>query len=102
MITPVSSCGIPRKKYAFAKSNPAVKLFGPAQVCEDYGEGMIAVAGGDKQAVGPFTLDFFGNDHELYAGFNNTAVLVNGAVYHPGDSYTKPGVPVKLLGLPDL
>src|SRR5262245_43295246 len=29
MITPVSSCGIPRKKYAFAKSNPTVNFTFP-------------------------------------------------------------------------
>lgn len=58
------------------------------------------VQAGYTTTIGPFTLEFFGGDHELYKGIQNIAVLVNGNYFHPGDSYTLPQKQIKVLGAP--
>ncbi len=84
-----------------AASNPKAKFFGPQQVAaEAVGINMVAVDAGTAQNAGSFQLSFYGGKHELYEEFENIAVFVNEAVFHPGDSYTKPDKPIKLLGLP--
>jgi L-ascorbate metabolism protein UlaG (beta-lactamase superfamily) len=63
-----------------------------------------AVTGGDSVSVGPFELAFFGEKHAfIYGqapGTDNVGVLINELVYHPGDSFTIPDVPVDTLALP--
>ncbi len=59
---------------------------------------------GETTALGPFTLEFFGGTHEVIHEslpvVDNVGVLVNGALYYPGDSYALPGVDVDLLAAP--
>ena len=50
-----------------------------------------------------FDLVFFGHDHAVIYKTSpclNNGVLVNGALYYPGDSLDLPNVPVELLALP--
>lgn len=61
---------------------------------------MNAVEPNQQVNVGSFKLKFFGGKHELYEGFENIGVLVNDMFYHPGDSYTKPSTPIKILAAP--
>ena len=62
------------------------------------------VTDGDHRTIGPFTLTFHGTRHQLIHSsvpiVDNTGVLVNGRLFHPGDSYTDPGVPVEVLAAP--
>lgn len=85
---------------AILEKNPEVKIFSNSQVVGESKIKMQAVKAGDKEQVGEFSLEFFGGDHELYDGFKNIAVLVNNTVFHPGDSYTLPGKPIKVLCAP--
>ena len=51
-----------------------------------------------------FTLQFFGGRHNvIHASIpvvDNLGVLVNDELFHPGDSYTVPDVPVETLAAP--
>ena len=51
-----------------------------------------------------FSLKFFGRDHAVIHSsipiINNVGVLVDDALYYPGDSYTVPPVAVELLAAP--
>lgn len=85
--------------------NPDAQIFGPAGVvaaAHDFG--VTEVADGDVITVGEFTLSFFGRDHAVIHSsipvINNVGVLVNDALYYPGDSYTVPPVPVHTLAVP--
>ena len=62
------------------------------------------VSDGARRAVGPFDLTFHGTRHNVIHSsvpvVDNTGVLVNGRLFHPGDSWTVPGVPVEVLAAP--
>ncbi|WP_156761974.1 MBL fold metallo-hydrolase [Microbacterium karelineae] len=63
------------------------------------------VSPGDAVTVGSFALRFFGGTHnEIHSSLplvDNVGVLVDDAVYYPGDSYAVPeGVDVALLAAP--
>ncbi|HLS92291.1 MAG TPA: MBL fold metallo-hydrolase [Microbacterium sp.] len=63
------------------------------------------VAAGDRAQAGAFQLRFFGGTHnEIHSSIplvDNVGVLVNDALYYPGDSYAVPeGVEVSLLAAP--
>lgn len=86
--------------------NPGVPIFAPAGVAAAASKFDISVVkAGDTQTVGPFTLRFFGEAHavihESMPNIDNVGVLVNDALYYPGDSYTLPdGVDVEVLAAP--
>ena len=96
-----------------AAGRHAPKIFGTDEVLAR----LSAAAGGrgtsyDVQAVhhgdfiqeGPFTLEFFGDLHaEIHRSIplvQNCAVMVNGQVYYPGDSFTLPDRAVEVLAVP--
>ncbi|GAB2970043.1 MBL fold metallo-hydrolase [Actinotalea caeni] len=62
------------------------------------------VAPGETREVGGFTLTFVGGVHaEIHRSMprvDNVGVLVDGRLYHPGDSFALPGVPVEVLAAP--
>ena len=64
----------------------------------------MAVHHGDFYEDGDFTFEFFGDLHaEIHRNFptvQNCAVLVNGKLYYPGDSYTLPDRAVEVLAVP--
>ena len=82
-------------------ANPGVMIFAPKQVADEILDASVTVPeiGKIYEAAG-FSLEFFGGEHELYDGFQNIAVLVDGTLYHPGDSYTLPHKPIKILAAP--
>ncbi len=86
--------------------NPGAKFFAPQEVLDEVKGAvpMIAITNGDKKEVGPFQLEFFGTTHaiihESTPKFQNSGVMVNSILYYPGDSFTIPHVPVKVLALP--
>jgi L-ascorbate metabolism protein UlaG (beta-lactamase superfamily) len=88
-------------------TNPEVVVLGPAGVATalaDSGIEVDVVSDGDRRTIGPFELSFHGTRHNLIHSsvpvVDNTGVLVNGRLFHPGDSYTVPGVPVEVLAAP--
>jgi len=88
-------------------ANPGAVVLGPAGVAAalaDAGVPVDVVTDGDHRTVGPFTLDFHGARHNVIHSsvpvVDNTGVLVGGRLFHPGDAYTVPGVPVEVLAAP--
>ncbi|MBN9606212.1 MAG: MBL fold metallo-hydrolase [Actinomycetales bacterium] len=65
---------------------------------------VTVVHAGDEVEVGGVTLTFFGGRHnEIHSSIpiiDNLGVLVDGELFHPGDSYTVPEVPVGTLAAP--
>jgi L-ascorbate metabolism protein UlaG (beta-lactamase superfamily) len=87
-------------------ANPGARVFGPAGVAAAVGGDVPVevVTDGDELTVGSFELRFFGTDHNVIhaslPSVDNTGVLVDGELFHPGDSYTVPPVPVGTLAAP--
>ena len=85
--------------------SPDARILGPAGVvAASEGHAVQAVADGDAVQLGEFDLRFFGSRHnEIHSSIpiiDNTGVLVDGELFHPGDSYTVPPVPVGTLAAP--
>lgn len=89
--------------------NPGAVVIGPAGVAAALADAapdvvVDVVTDGDHRTVGPFDLAFHGTRHNVIHSsipvVDNTGVLVNGALFYPGDSYTDPGVPVEVLAAP--
>jgi L-ascorbate metabolism protein UlaG (beta-lactamase superfamily) len=85
----------------------SLRVYAPAAVAETLGDldGQLQpVAPGDSIDAGGFTVRAFGGQHALIHPaipiVANLAYLVDEAVYHPGDSFTVPPVPVPVLLLP--
>jgi L-ascorbate metabolism protein UlaG (beta-lactamase superfamily) len=88
---------------------PQAPVLGPAGVAAavsatDVGDVVQVVAPGDVREIGGFRLEFFGGVHaEVHRTLprvDNVGVLVDGVLFHPGDSLEPPGVPVELLATP--
>ncbi|TPW75054.1 MBL fold metallo-hydrolase [Schumannella soli] len=65
---------------------------------------VIIARPGETVEVGPFTLKFEGGRHAIIHSsipqIDNVAVLVDGTLFHPGDSFTIPDEPVDVLAVP--
>jgi L-ascorbate metabolism protein UlaG (beta-lactamase superfamily) len=63
-----------------------------------------AVAAGDELKLGSFGITVHGSEHAIIhssvPGCANVGFLLDGSVYHPGDAYYVPEVPVTTLLLP--
>ncbi|GAB3605697.1 MBL fold metallo-hydrolase [Conyzicola nivalis] len=85
--------------------NPDAKIYGPQGVAiAASAYPVIVVRDGDEIAAGGFTLRFFGEKHAVIHSslptIDNVGVLVDGAVFYPGDSFTIPPVEVDVLAVP--
>jgi hypothetical protein len=65
----------------------------------------VLVKPGDSIDIEPFHLEFFGGEHaiihESIPTIDNVGVLVDGAFYYPGDSFSVPkGASVEVLAAP--
>ncbi|MBC7402445.1 MAG: MBL fold metallo-hydrolase [Microbacteriaceae bacterium] len=86
--------------------NPDLKFYGPEGVAiaaTDFD--ITVVKDGDVIDADPFTLRFFGEKHAVIHSsipiVDNVGVLVDDALYYPGDSFTVPGgVEVDTLAAP--
>jgi len=90
---------------AILAKNPDAQIFGTDEVRERLAERSVtAVHHGDFYEVGPFTLEFFGDLHaEIHRSIpliQNCGVMVDDVLYYPGDSFTQPDRPVKMLACP--
>ena len=91
--------------------SPAAVLFAPeatvaalSEVLDATGADVDTVKPGDAATLGSTVLAFTGGRHapihrDIDTG-SNVGVLVDGAVYHPGDSFAQPGQRVAVLAAP--
>jgi L-ascorbate metabolism protein UlaG (beta-lactamase superfamily) len=86
------------------RAHPGVPVYGPAAVRAKLGERVTVIAPGDELDVAGFTVSGHGGRHAPIHGdipqVDNVALLIDGTVYHPGDSYHAPSAPVRVLLLP--
>jgi len=91
---------------AIRARNPDVRIFGPRALAEAAPDVPVVVIGaGDAVDAGPFDLRFVGGEHAaihptLFPASTNVGVVVNGDLYHPGDSYTVPDQPCASVAVP--
>ena len=92
---------------AALNARPDLKVYGPDAVTArwpDRGEQVTAVAAGDKFTASGFEVAVFGGIHAaIHADVpqvTNVGFLIDGSIYHPGDSYHVPAAPVPTLLLP--
>jgi len=92
---------------AALRSDPRLQLWAPASVAAvlaEFGEQVVAVGANESFEAAGFAVQTFGGQHALIHPLvpivANVAYLVDGAVYHPGDSFVVPPVPVSTLLLP--
>jgi L-ascorbate metabolism protein UlaG (beta-lactamase superfamily) len=90
-----------------AAANPGLPSWGPASVqsmLADLGERVTAVAGGALFEAAGFAIGTVGGQHALIHPsipvVANVGYIVEGTVYHPGDSLIVPDVPVQTLLVP--
>ncbi len=92
---------------AAAVKDPRLRIWAPRSVATslgDLGEQVVAVGPGESLDVAGFGVESFGGQHALIHSsipmVANVAYLVEGSVYHPGDSFVVPPVPVQTLLVP--
>jgi L-ascorbate metabolism protein UlaG (beta-lactamase superfamily) len=85
--------------------NPDARLIAPSGVANagpDFD--FTVVDNGSIVDVDPFHLEFIGSKHaQIHSSIpivDNVGVLINGAVFYPGDSFTLPPAGVELLAVP--
>jgi L-ascorbate metabolism protein UlaG (beta-lactamase superfamily) len=88
-------------------ARPGLKVYGPAAVAGRWqarGGQVTAVAEGDRFETDGFEVTVFGATHapihQDIPQIANVGYLIDGRVYHPGDSYYVPAAPVETLLLP--
>ena len=93
---------------AAAQADTELRVWAPAPVVEllaELGDRVTAVGVGESFEAAGFTVRTFGGLHALIhpliaAPVANVGFLVEGSVYHPGDSFMVPPVPVETLLIP--
>jgi L-ascorbate metabolism protein UlaG (beta-lactamase superfamily) len=88
-------------------ARPGLRVYGPAAVGGTFAahEGQFtAVAPGDTLTVASFGVTVHGGQHAVIHPdipvIANVGYLIDGSLYHPGDAYYVPEVPVPVLLLP--
>jgi L-ascorbate metabolism protein UlaG (beta-lactamase superfamily) len=94
---------------AAARADSRLRVWAPAPVAEllaDLGEQVVAIGPGETVEAAGFEVRTFGGQHALIHPLvpivANVGYLVDGAVYHPGDSLIVPPEPVRVLLLPSM
>jgi L-ascorbate metabolism protein UlaG (beta-lactamase superfamily) len=92
---------------AALSGDPELTLWANPSVCAQFGafgDRVHEVRHGDALSVAGFSVHVYGVDHALIHKdiplVVNTGFLVEGELFHPGDSYTVPEEPVHTLLLP--
>jgi L-ascorbate metabolism protein UlaG (beta-lactamase superfamily) len=95
---------------AAVAANPGLRLWGPADVVAELSNGTglterLTVVGADESFVaGGFPVRTYGGQHALIHPripiVANVGYLVDGAVYHPGDSFAVPNAAVEVAFVP--
>ena len=95
----------PKRVAAILAANPHARVWTTQETANQLQHPSVqVVVNGTNIQAKPFLLQFFGTTHALvYEDLpqtQNVGVLVNNALYYPGDSFTLPSTPVKMLALP--
>jgi L-ascorbate metabolism protein UlaG (beta-lactamase superfamily) len=92
---------------AALSADPRLRLFGPLSVVEsldEFGEQVVAVDPGQTFVAAGFEVQTFGGQHAVIHPaipvIANVGYLIEESVYHPGDSFSVPSLPVQTLLLP--
>jgi L-ascorbate metabolism protein UlaG (beta-lactamase superfamily) len=92
---------------AAAAANPHLQIWAPAWLAStlsDLGDQVSVATGGETFDAAGFSIQTFGGQHALIHPsipiVANVGYLVDGTVYHPGDSLVVPPVPVPTLLVP--
>jgi L-ascorbate metabolism protein UlaG (beta-lactamase superfamily) len=93
---------------AAAKADTSLQVWAPASVASllgELGDRVTAVGAGESFSAGGFAVRTFGGLHALIHPLiaplvANVGYLVESSIYHPGDSFTVPPVPVETLLIP--
>jgi L-ascorbate metabolism protein UlaG (beta-lactamase superfamily) len=92
---------------AALKADPRLRLWAPGSVAAkfaEFDEQVVTVGAGQSFDAAGFAVRTFGGQHAvihpLVPMVANVGYLVDGAVYHPGDSFVVPPVAVSTLLLP--
>jgi L-ascorbate metabolism protein UlaG (beta-lactamase superfamily) len=91
---------------ALVAHNPGAVIYAHESITKQFGDTLPhhAVSAGELVTVDPFTLEFFGGEHAVIHPsipvVANLGVMIDDAIYYPGDSFTEPGKAVKTLALP--
>ncbi|WP_144719093.1 MBL fold metallo-hydrolase [Agrococcus jejuensis] len=96
---------IPEHLRRLLDASGGVPIVGPAGVAAAASDFDVDVVdAGDERTLGSFALRFFGGTHaEIHSSIplvDNVGVMVDDALYYPGDSYAMPDRPVALLATP--
>jgi L-ascorbate metabolism protein UlaG (beta-lactamase superfamily) len=97
-----------RALLAAARADGSLRVWAPAAVAEslaELGDRVTAVGPGESFEAGGFAIRTFGGLHALIHPLiappvANVGYLVEGSVYHPGDSFMVPPEPVQTLLIP--
>jgi L-ascorbate metabolism protein UlaG (beta-lactamase superfamily) len=88
-------------------ARPDLRVFAPAALggmLAAHPDQFTAVAAGDTLTVGSFVVTVHGSTHAVIHPdipvIPNVGYLIDGSLYHPGDAYFVPEVPVSVLLLP--
>ena len=88
-------------------ARPDLRVYGPAPLgamLSAQQDQFTPVEAGDQLAVGSFAVTVHGRDHAVIHPdipvIPNVGYLIDGSLYHPGDAYFVPEVPVSVLLLP--
>jgi L-ascorbate metabolism protein UlaG (beta-lactamase superfamily) len=92
---------------AAVAANPNLQVWAPAAMAGslgDLGDRVTAVEPGSSFEAAGFSIETFGGQHALIHPFipmiANVGYLIDGTVYHPGDSFAVPTKPVQTLLIP--
>jgi len=92
---------------AALEAQPELRVWAPADVTAvlgEHGGRVVSVAPGDSFEAAGFEVRVFGGDHAVIhadlPAMSNVGYLVDGNVYHPGDSYVVPDARVETLLAP--
>ena len=88
-------------------ARPELRVYAPAGVAGTFAghqDQFTAVAAGDALTLGSFAVTVHGTEHAVIhpdiPTIANVGYLVDDSLYHPGDAYFVPEVPVSVLLLP--
>jgi L-ascorbate metabolism protein UlaG (beta-lactamase superfamily) len=88
-------------------ARPDLRVYAPAALAATFAahpDQFTPVAAGDELSLASFAITVHGSEHAVihpdFPAIANVGYLLDGSVYHPGDAYFVPEVPVPVLLLP--
>ena len=94
---------------ALIAHNPDAVIVAHENITRQFGENgetlpYKTVSAGEKVSIEPFSLVFFGGEHAVIHAdiplVANLGVMINDAIFYPGDSFVNPNTEIAVLALP--